>query len=476
MLPANVPRRPLATRHAPPPAPGTASAAENLRAITRLYWPDAWKAATVLAWLLVVRLSEVWAPMTKLHPALLGSAFTSAILIIRTPGSSWQRALGDRQFITLLVYCVTIMMSVPLALWRGGAMPTVLSMPYFVMMTLVVLLCRPIRQDLDRVLNYVVLGAGAFGIITSALARVKMDVVGGERLGTGGMYDPNDLAAMLGIMIQLAIGMAMRTRGKWRLGALLSLAPMVAVFLRTGSRGGVVAFCVATPLFLLSQNIRRLIPLLLGLCIALPVAWQFGPEAFRVRTLSILHIEDDYTTQSSSGRIEIWKRGMKYFAESPVIGVGANNYAVREGKEFESRHEGGHWLTAHNTYIQVLVELGFFGAITLYVLLVGAVRDGFPLWRRPPRWEPGRLHRPEIFTALVSYLTSAVFLSHAYFYMQFFIVALCIFGRRVQEAERAAGLSGAPPRPASRRAGGGSPVVRRGGQPALAPGRAPRPA
>ncbi|WP_025411500.1 O-antigen ligase family protein [Gemmatirosa kalamazoonensis] len=428
----------------------------------KLYWEKAWMAATALTVILVIRLLEVYAPLAALHPAVLGVFASVSVLLVRTPGKAWNTALRDRQLRATLFYCVIICLNVPFGLWRGGSMPTVNALPYLIALTVVMLLVQPKRQDLDRLMNWTVIFGGVFAAYTALIARTRFDVVGGARLSTYGSYDSNDLASMMSMLMLLAIGMAMRTRGRWRLAALGCLTIMFVVFVKTGSRGGVVAFALATSVLLLGQNIRRFVVLVLALGIALPAAWTFGPRTFRVRTMSLFTIEQDYTYTSHQGRIEIWKRGLGYFAESPILGVGPNNFPVRDGAALTQMGIPGSWLTAHNTYVQAMVEVGIFGIGGLLYMLYRAARDALPLYR-PRSRGPTKLHRPEILAALISFATAAFFLSHAYSYLLFYAVGLCALARRVRAAEMA-GATSALPRPVaqapSRVLGRGRPAFR----------------
>ena len=246
------------------------------------------------------------------------------------------------------------------------------------------------------------------------------------------------------ILLQLALGLTLRERGRSRLVAAAVTVASLIVALKTGSRGGTVALVVGTLTLLIAQKQGRFFTLAAVIAIAIPLAWTFGPESFRVRTMSFLDIGNDYTFQADPGRWNIWTRGLGYFAARPLVGVGAGGYGLREGEFFASQGRSGAWLTAHNTYIQVLVEDGIVGAIGLVGMIVTGIRGAFPSWRRPPATIPNRLYRPEVLAALVAFLTGGAFLSHAYHPMLFFTLALGAYAGRVVQSERAGG--GAVPR------------------------------
>ncbi len=389
----------------------------------------------MLTALLVVRLAEFWPPLGYLRPSIVGGLWAVFMLWSRSKPAARRAAVRDPSMRWTLAYCAAIAVTIPFSLWPGGAASLFRSLPLAVILMAAMLLCPPERQTLDRVLNWTVLCATVMAVLVSVTGAVKFDVLGGDRLGTTGMYDPNDLAAVSCVFMWLAVGMTMRVRGWWRIVALAGIVATLAVVLRTGSRGAIVALVVTTPVLLVALRARRLIPFVLALALAVPIAWRFGPESFRVRAMSLLHIEDDYTFNADVGRVNVWKRGLGYALERPIVGVGPMSYGVREGEFYRSRGTVGSWLTAHNTYIQVLVELGLVGMIPFAALMVGVVRDALLSWRQGRARSRDRLYRPEIFAALVSFMTSAIFLSHAYANALFFMLGLCALARRVVVAE-----------------------------------------
>ena len=410
----------------------------------------------MLVGLLVIRLAEVYPPIARIRPSIIVGSVIAALLAQRVRPAAWKRVAREPAVRWLLVYLAAIVVTIPFALWPGGAFNTLYVLPFVGLMFVTIMLCPPTRETLDRVVRWVVLLGGFYAAYVLSVGRVIFDGLGGDRLSGLGMYDPNDLAVLTVIVLVLALGMLLRERGRWQLIAVVAAVASLVVTLKTGSRGGTVALAVGMLFLLMAQKPGRFFALSTIVIVATPLAWMFGPESFRVRTASFLNIGNDYTFNTDAGRWIIWQRGLGYFLRRPLIGVGPGGYGLREGEYFASQGRTGAWLTAHNTYLQVLVEIGIVGGIALVGMIVAAVRGSVPLWRRPPSTIPKQLYRPEIFAALIAFLAGAVFLSHGYNPLLFFTLALATYSGRVFDAERGFTVPQSRPvrRPTASRAAG----------------------
>lgn len=400
------------------------------------YWSGAWKAAVVLIGLLVVRLPEMYPRLALIRPSLTAGLVIAALLAQRVSSSTWRRTMREPVVRWGALYLAAIFVTIPFALYKSGALPVVYSLPFMLLMLVAIMLIEPTRETLDSVVRWTVIMGGIYAAYLNVFGQIYGDVLGGDRLGGAGMYDPNDLAVLMVMVMLLGIGMTLRERLIWKLVGAVAAVGALIIALKTGSRGGTVALVAGIVTLVIAQRPSRFFILAALVALAIPLAWQFGPESFRVRTASLLDIQNDYTFNSDAGRWVIWQRGLGYFARRPIIGVGANNYGEREGQFFASAGRSGAWLTAHNTYLQVLVEDGLIGAIPFFAMIVAAFRASVALWRPPRRATPNRLHRPEIFAALMAFLTGAVFLSLGYNPLFFFAIALAAGAGRVAFAER----------------------------------------
>jgi O-antigen ligase len=196
---------------------------------------------------------------------------------------------------------------------------------------------------------------------------------------------------------------------------------MVFTVMRTGSRGGGLALIALVPVLLWGLPWRRSLQfLLLGIPLAFG-AWFTAPVSFRERMVSLFAGEEDYNQTDENGRIAIWKRGISYGVEHPVLGVGPGGFITQDGIGKAERGLQGKWSAAHNTYVQVFAEMGFPGLL-LFLGLVASV------WRvawRAHRGRPGdpSSRRPEYLASLVAYLVAATFLSFLFYHMTWILLA-----------------------------------------------------
>ena len=131
--------------------------------------------------------------------------------------------------------------------------------------------------------------------------------------------------------------------------------------------------------------------------------------------------EEDYNYTETGGRVAIWKRGLGYMAEHPIVGVGLGNFGAAEAFSDRNRARtaaGKGWQTsaAHNSFIQAGVESGVTGLAIFLALLVVSIRACS--WRAPPNATPAELDELAIARALagglVGYCVAGFFLSQAY--------------------------------------------------------------
>jgi O-antigen ligase len=206
---------------------------------------------------------------------------------------------------------------------------------------------------------------------SSALSRAAQS--GRRTDGTGGLFDPNELAAALVPALVLACAMMAVYRGALQRAALASAAVVMAIGLAaTESRGGFIGAVVAVVAAIVLFKGRRA-ALGLGLCVvaaALALWFTANPAAFSRVT--------NYDG-GGSGRTELWRIARAMAAEHPLTGVGYGGFRT-EAPLYERRVGPlksvavtiEHPKVVHNTYLQVLAEDGIVGlALFLGVVLGG---------------------------------------------------------------------------------------------------------
>lgn len=162
----------------------------------------------------------------------------------------------------------------------------------------------------------------------------------------GELHDPNEVSLTISAgALSLLIAFALRKRTA---GAVifctLGIGLVVATILMTKSRGGLIGGMMVPGLYLVRRyRFKALVPLgILGL-----VAISLGGR------------HDANAEVSTALRYEAWSMGLKMFEHSPIFGVGMRQFTEH------------HYITAHNSFVLVLAEMGLVGMFlfvgTLYM-------------------------------------------------------------------------------------------------------------
>lgn len=256
---------------------------------------------------------------------------------------------------------------------------------------------------------------------------------GGSRIGIARMYDPNDTAHVLSIIIAFAVVPAIVTRGFARLAWIFVALVLGYGIVLTQSRGGLLAALLVVAYLMLEASKHRRaktamrLKMVLVAFVGAIVLWQMAPIDAQERFLTLLNLEDDYNVrggQPSSGRLDIWSRGISGILERPW-GWGVGAYQVLD------MSMGGRFKAAHSAFIQIGGELGVIGL----GIFIGLLRVAFVRLGRARKLIREASSAADDFSAderlalsmqgaMVGYLMSSLFLSQAYSYALFLLLAL----------------------------------------------------
>jgi O-antigen ligase len=284
------------------------------------------------------------------------------------------------------------------------------------------------RRDLLLVLGAIVFGAfvaASFGVLQPPDPSLA------EGRATGTIGDPNELAAVLLVGLALAAGLALgRDRSPLvRLASGLTVALCAAGVFLSLSRGGLIALgalMVAGTIF--AGKWRRAITLML-------VAIATGGVLYFTALAPLPARERITTADGGAGRSDIWKLGLRMVRAHPVTGVGVGNfptvsanYALQPGTlqradlVFSSAPK-----VTHNTYLEVLSEMGFPGFLLFMGALLsclGCALKAARLWGRSGQAEMEAVARA-VFLGLVGMLVADFFISQMYSKLLWVMLALC---------------------------------------------------
>jgi O-antigen ligase len=208
----------------------------------------------------------------------------------------------------------------------------------------------------------------SFVVCAAMLSAVTLLSYGGGRAAFGTMYDTNDLAYNLVTILPIALAFTVTSSGIRRITFAGTTVVVLAAALLTQSRGGVlgllsvVLFLILRPLSLpepdASLKMKRggALVRLIVVCTVAALTWAVLPTETKARFATISNLDADYNTDQSNlhSRSSIWTRNLTALMSRP-IGFGLNAFPVADVRN------GGAYMTAHNSLILILVELGFVG-------------------------------------------------------------------------------------------------------------------
>jgi O-antigen ligase len=318
---------------------------------------------------------------------------------------------------------VWMVLSVPGSLYKGLSFNFILQdhIKTFVLMILLAASIRSIK-DVERYVLVQVIGSALYCYFIMFKFTLGME----GRLDNLVYYDANDLGMLIVCTLPLAI-LFLRGNTSWVLRAFAAIVVLFSLktIIKTGSRGAFLGM-VAVMVFMLFQfrafsKQARIVAVSTVVSLMLLI----GNETYWDMMATILNPKDDYnwSGQSETGRMEVWKRGMGYMFSRPIFGVGARAFPVAEGTiseaaELQEYGIGLKWSAAHNSFVEVGAELGIPGLAFFCLVLATAFFACQKIGRTKP--EPGR--RPgdaaalgqALCTAIVGYVVAGFFLSQAY--------------------------------------------------------------
>jgi O-antigen ligase len=399
----------------------------------------------------VGRVHQVFPVLLPLKPALVTGALAILLCLLDRTPVRWLRGLRIPATRYLLALMAWMALSVPGALWQGGAFTTLVDFTKTTLMYVVIVGAVRSVRDVERLAWVYFLAAVIFSLVV--LARFGLGEDG--RFARLYYYDSNDLATLIVTALPLGLYFAFTERRRLlRLAAWGGIAALGVGFIWSGSRGGFLALLVVITYFLLryttiSKRLRLSAVLAIGLLTA-----AIASDDYWTRISTLLHPTEDYNLTDEQGRLQIWRRGLGYMIEHPVLGVGAGNFATAEGTisplaERQQRGRGVKWGPPHNSYLQVGAELGVPGLLIFggFLLSVFAALRAAPTAAgggRPESPVPTRLAQ-SLTAALLGFAVAAFFLTLAYYDMLYMLAGMAVALRKLASLERAGSLR--PPAP-----------------------------
>ncbi len=283
---------------------------------------------------------------------------------------------------------------------------------------LVVVLLTGLASDLRRfrILYIVVALATSFWAIKGGFKVILL----GPHQVYGRTYDNNFFALVSVMTLPMIFYFSLSVRhGRWR-PLLLFCAAMVCLgIIGSRSRAGFVAF--AFVLLCMAWSSRYRLRTIFAVVVVATVAMSMSGSEIKERIDSIMAYREDL---SASSRFYTWRVARDLLEESPLIGVGFNNFEMAKDRKLGVRK------AAHNIYLQNAAELGQLGHPIWLAILLGTLISlyRFMRWsRRMPAdmrwayyWSRGLL------LGLSAFCIHGMFHNEEYLELMFVIVGLNI--------------------------------------------------
>jgi len=263
------------------------------------------------------------------------------------------------------------------------------------------------------------------------------------------MGDENDFALAMNMMIPFAFFMFLDVKDRIKKFAILSiLVTLTLAVISSMSRGGWVGLMV-TVFFCIFKSKKVLVGLFIMLILGTAVV-SFAPQKYwdEIETIT------DTREATAASRISFWKAAVRMFLAYPITGVGADNGANRMPEFYVGDRDAvTQWGRAfHGTLPQILAELGSLGMI-FYLLMVFTAIKYLNRISRITNKDPddnSPVLAKAIMVSIVSYLTTATFLSTPYYPQLWTLYTLTIILVVVSKAD----VSGKVPKEMTAAAGG----------------------
>jgi putative inorganic carbon (hco3(-)) transporter len=355
--------------------------------------------------------------------AFVVAIFTLLFYIPTQLGLHGNLTVRPREINLILLFLLAAILSLPLALDRTLAWNTFQTFIKVVLMFIVMVNVVLTRKRLRGLIHLALFTSCILSASAVNDYRLGKLALGNERIQglIGNLFDnPNDLALHLVTMIPLAIALLMASRSGFKKliyagGTVLMVAGVVATFSRGGFIGMTVIFGMLA--WRLSKRNKALIAICLPVALALFIVFAPGGYGTRLGTTA-----DD----SAGARYDDFKRSVFVAVHHPLVGVGMNNYVNYSNLNHAT----------HNAYTQVASELGIPAMFIYIMFLLAPLRR----LRRIEKETSATRQTSEYFylaigleVSLLGYMTTSFFLSVAYLWYLYYLVAYTICFSRLYE-------------------------------------------
>ena len=251
-------------------------------------------------------------------------------------------------------------------------------------------------------------------------------------LERGRFSNPNEMAQALLLGMPFWWAILGNSRSLFfKLCGVGSIAAMMYVVAKTGSRGALISILVVLLFMFLRASVVGKMQLLFGAGMLLLIAVLLLPGGLRARYRTFFTTDAmersenpdadaemlDRAINSSSNRMELLIRSLVLTAKHPLLGVGPGMFPVAENDLARSEGKKGAWLGTHNSFTEVSSECGIPAFLLYCAILVLSFRKSYALYRRTksnPDWKEISTHALALNYSLIAFFVTGLFVHAAY--------------------------------------------------------------
>jgi hypothetical protein len=389
----------------------------------------AYGALVVFCFLYFYRPEDFIPPLGYVPMAKISGVLAFLGLIVGVLGQSKLRIPKAIKFLVALLF--QMVLTIPFAIWRGGAADTVLNkfsktVVTAILVSMVVVSLRQLRQ-----LLWIQTSAVAVVSVAAVLLRHEHD---GrlEGFGYGALQNSNDLALNIAIALPVCIAFMLHARGLKKAVWIIAMMLMLVAVVMTYSRGGLLALIICGCFSLYEYGIKGKRRYMIGIAVLVALIGlgiiAVSPK-YRARVESIVagNIEGSHDKNSRDARLELLKRSIVLSLEHPLFGVGPGNFKIVDSG----------WMVAHNTYTELSAEAGMLALIFLLLALRAAFKN-IAEAKRSERYQCDpdyRLFTQALFAGMTALIVGGCFASLEYNLYPFVMIGYtCVLVRLAGES------------------------------------------
>jgi O-antigen ligase len=360
-----------------------------------------------------------------LRPGVLGMLVVLGYSALHPQALGRIGILGESNSKRIVYLFVLACISAPFGLSLGGSATYIIDY-YSKVFLLWLFIAISVRHlaDLVFLMWAYLLSAGFLAYLSIFVYQTTVDAHALRLSGSSMyMYDANDVGVIMLVAVPLAL-LVFQTSGRWgKLGSGLILGAMIGSLALGGSRGAFLGLITLGGVLLLFGDHFSVIKRIGAVALIVALLVAFAPPGYWRQMETIIRPEEDYNRTAQEGRMQIWKRGVGYFAAYPIFGVGIQNFGRAEGTISPLARNAIPGETRllfqapHNSYLQAAAELGV-GGLYLWPAIVFGALFGFNRLRKrlPQRWRTGSTEERFLFLSARYLLASwAAFAVSAFF-------------------------------------------------------------